>query len=669
MYKSRRYIWITSVVGLVTAVVLLLVFRHVAFQRLINHETTSNVTLTQIFSNTVWTKYSSFVRRASQIPKDELPDHYAIRQLGDDLHELLAQSRVSKVKIHDLNGLTVFSIDPEQIGEDESRNSAFQRAKNGEPVSKITFHDRLKTFQGMVFDRHLVSSYIPVRASQVLPVESVFEVYSDVTGLTRDLKRLQWKIVGWVVGSLSLLYTIIFVFVRRADRTIQRQEKERLANEAKIHYQAYYDALTDLPNRTSFGERLREAIKRAQRAERMLAVLYIDVDDFKLVNDNFGHTDGDQVLKLVAKRLRTCIRENDFLFHMGDDEFTVIIEELEFLGSPGGLAARIIDAMAEPMAVNDHNLIVTVSIGVAVYPKDDITVEKLVKNADTAMYLAKEAGRNQYQYFSPLMKEQVSERLAFESGLKHALRNNEFLLYYQPRVATGSDDIIAVEALLRWEHPQWGLVRPKVFITLLERMGQINAVGEWVLRNACQQVKMWHEAGLTGLRISVNISPRQFRTGALVDTVSDALSRSKLDPAYLELELTEGVLVENAEEAVDIMSQLKQLGVLLCIDDFGTGYSSLNHVKMLPIDFLKIDRTFVMNLNDDEKNAAIVKTIAALAHSLKIKLVAEGVEQPQQLEFLKTLNCHEAQGCLFSPSVPPQDIPVIVSNQRMRRAV
>ncbi len=668
MFKSHRYIWITSILGLFAVVVLLLVFRHLAFQGLIDHEAKANITLSRVFSNTLWPKYSMFVQRASRIPRGELPNHYTVRQLRDDIRKQMARSRVSKVKIYNLDGLTVFSSDPGQVGEDKSDNAGFVGAKNGAPVSGITFRDRFDAFEGEIVDRNLVSSYIPIRASEDAPVEAVFEVYSDVTDLVTGLQRLQWEIAGWVVGSLSLLYALVFLIVHRAERTIQRQEKARLKNEAKIHYQAYYDSLTDLPNRTSFSERLQEAIKRARRAERMLAVLYIDIDEFKLVNDSFGHSTGDQVLRIVAKRLTSCVRESDMLFRMGGDEFTVIIEGLEFVGSPGGLANRIIDAMAEPMVVNGHDFIVTASIGIAVFPKDDATVEKLVKDADTAMYLAKEAGRNQYQYYSPSMKEQAAERLAFETGLKQALRNNEFLLYYQPRVTTDDEDIVAVEALLRWEHPQWGLVRPNVFIPLLERMGLINDVGKWVLRGACRQVKLWHEDGMSGLRVSVNISPRQFRTGLLVETVKDALSESGLDPVHLELELTEGVLIDNIDETVKIMRELKQLGVSISIDDFGTGYSSLKYLKVLPIDFLKIDRTFVMDLANNEKDAAIIKTISALAHSLKIRLVAEGVEQPQQVEFLKTQDCHEFQGFLFSRPVPPQDIPVIVAQRRVRRA-
>ncbi len=669
MIKSRRYVLITSVVGLLAVVVLLFIFQRLAFQSLLDHETKSNITLTKVFSNTIWPKYSLFIQRTSQIPKADLPSHYIVKRLHEDVIKQMAGSSVLKVKIYDLNGLTVFSTDPKQIGEYKSENSGFLSAKNGVPASGISIRDRFDAFEGVIADRNLVSSYIPIRAREGAPVEAVFEVYSDVTDLAAKLERFQWEISGWVVGTLSLLYVILFVVVRRADITIQRQEKVRRANEAKIHYQAYYDSLTDLPNRVSFGERLGEAIKRAKRAERMLGVLYIDIDEFKLVNDSFGHATGDGVLRGVAQRLRSCIRETDMLFRTGGDEFTVIIEGLECVGSPGALATRIIDATTDPMLVNEHELIATVSIGIAVFPKDDVTVEKLVKDADTAMHRAKEVGRNQYQYYSPSMNDQASERLALEIGLKQALRNNEFLLYYQPRVAADSEDILAVEALLRWEHPQWGLVQPNAFIPLLERMGLINAVGKWVLRAACRQVKLWHETGFTGLRVSVNISPRQFRTGLLVDSVKDALSRSKLDPAYLELELTEGVFVDNIDDTATTMSELKALGVSISIDDFGTGYSSLKYLKLLPIDYLKIDRSFVSDLAENEKDAAIIKSIAALAHSLKIKLVAEGVEDIKQAEFLRSHDCHELQGFLFSTPVPPQDIPIVLSKQKIRRAV
>ncbi len=669
MFKSHRYGLITSIVGIGAVILLLLVYRNLAWHGLIDHEIKAHVTLTQVFSNTIWPRYAKFLVDASRFSKAELQRHEIIGQLHRDVGRYIARSSVVKIKIYDLTGITVFSTDLAQIGQDKSRNSGFISAKNGAPVGKITFRDRFDTFEGVIVDRNLVASYIPIRISDSAPVEAVFEMYADVTDLAVDLAEHQWQIVFWVGGSLSLFYLFMFVIVRQADKTIQKQKEQRLEDEAKIHYQAHYDALTGLHNRTSFAQRLEEAVKRARRGGRMLGLLQFDLDHFKLVNDSLGQSAGDQVLRTSAKRMQACVRESDMVFRTGSDQFAVIMESLRSTEDASRLATRIIKSMAAPMIVNDQDLMVTVSIGISIFPQDDLTADMLVKNSDSALHLAKQEGRNQYQYYSPSMKQQALERLEFESGLKLALQHDEFVLYYQPRIKSESEEIVAVEALLRWAHPERGLVPPNSFIPLLEEMGLINSVGEWVLRTACQQTKEWHEAGMSRVRVSVNISSGQFRIKSFVDMVQDALDQSGLDAQYLELELTESVLIENIDSAIKVMNDLKQIGVSISIDDFGSGYSSLNYLKLLPFDFLKIDRTFVKDLATSEKDAAIIKTIAALAHSLRVKLVAEGVEESRQMEFLRSQDCYEFQGFLFSPPVPSAAIPDMMSKQVVRRAV
>ncbi len=669
MFRSHRYGLITSIVGIVAITVLLFVYRNLVWHVLVEHETKSHATLTQVFSNTIWPRYALFLADASQFSKAELQHHEVIHRLQQDVARYIARSSVVKIKIYDLTGITVFSTDPAQIGQDKSHNPGFISANKGVPTGKITFRDRFNTFEGVIVDRNLVSSYIPVRISENAPVEAVFEVYSDVTDLVVDIKKHQWEIIAWVVGSLSLCYLFLLVIVRRADKTIQAQDKQRLDDEAKIHYQAHYDALTGLHNRISFAERLEEALKRARRAGRMLGLLQFDLDRFKLVNDSLGQSAGDQVLRTSAKRMLVCIRESDMVFRTGSDQFAIIIEPLRNTEDVSRLASRVIESMAEPIKVNDQDLTVTVSIGISIFPQDDLSAEMLVKNSDSAMHLAKQEGRNQYRYYSPAMKQHALDRLEFETGLKQALQNDEFVLYYQPRVETKSEEIVAVEALLRWAHAERGLVPPNSFIPLLEQMGLINSVGEWVLRTACQQTKKWHDAGMSRVRVSVNISSGQFRVRSFVDMVQDALDQSGLDAQYLELELTESVLIENIDTAVKVMDDLKAIGVAISIDDFGSGYSSLNYLKLLPLDFLKIDRTFVKDLATNEKDMAIIKTIAALAHSLNIKLVAEGVEESGQVEFLRSQDCYELQGFLFSPPVPSAAIPDMISTQVVSRAV
>ncbi len=669
MFKSHRYGLMTSIVGIAAVIVLLFVYRNLAWHGLIDHEIKAHTTLTQVFSNSIWPTYAAFLLDAARFPKAKLQQHEVTSRLHRDVARYIARSSVVKVKIYDLDGLTVFSTDAAQIGQDKSRNSGFVSAKNGVPIGKITFRDRFDTFEGVIVDRNLVSSYIPIRISDNAPVEAVFELYSDVTGLVGDLKKHQRQIIFWVVGSLSLCYLILFVMVRQADRTIHKRDKQHSDDKAKIHYQAHNDALTGLHNRTSFTERLEEAVKRARRAGCMLGLLQFDLDHFKLVNDSLGQSAGDQVLRTSARRMQVCIRESDMLFRTGSDQFAVIMEPLRNIEDASRLASRIIEAMAEPMKVHDQDIMVTASIGISIFPQDDINAEMLVKNSDAAMHLAKHEGRNQYRYYASEMKQQALDRLDFETGLKLALQQDEFVLYYQPRVESGSEEIVAVEALLRWAHPERGLVPPNSFIPLLEEMGLINSVGEWVLRTACRQTKKWHDSGMPRIRVSVNISSGQFRTHSFVDMVKDALDLSELDAQYLELELTESVLIENIDSAIKVMEALKEIGVSISIDDFGSGYSSLNYLKLLPLDFLKIDRTFVKDLATSEKDVAIIKTIAALAHSLRIKLVAEGVEEGYQAEFLRSQNCYEFQGFLYSPPVPSAAIPDMITSREVRRAV
>jgi diguanylate cyclase (GGDEF)-like protein len=482
------------------------------------------------------------------------------------------------------------------------------------------------------------------------------EVYSDVTGLVSRMERTQSQIITAVVGALSAIYLLILWMAGRTDRILRRQEAQRVANEERIRYQAYHDLLTGLPNRTSFAEHLEEAMRRSKRFGWSVALMFLDLDRFKRVNDSLGHEAGDELLRIVASRLKTCIRETDILFRMGGDEFTVLLENVRTPEEVAAVAARMLAAVAQPAVIAHHELTPTASIGIAIYPRDDQRGERLVKAADAAMYRAKDVGRNRYAFFTQEMTERVESQLRLEADLERALKHGEFVLHYQPRVSTATRRVVSIEALLRWNKPQVGLVAPGTFVPLLEESGLIVPVGAWVLRTACRQAKVWQEEGLPAMRISVNISSRQFRSESLVETIRDALESSGLAPESLELELTESLLVESAENAVTIMQRLKALGVTLSIDDFGTGYSSLNYLKRFPIDCLKIDSSFVHDLHTSAKDAAIVEAISALAKSLGIGLVAEGVEETRQADFLRARYCTELQGFLFSRPLAAEEI-------------
>ncbi len=657
MFKLFRYSSFVALVAVIAVVVALSWFyRRLAFDALIEGETRSNVALTRAFANSIWPRYAEFVRGAGRVPVDDLRAHAEIERLQRDLKLLAKGLDVVKVKIYDLNGLTAFASDFRQIGEDKSANPGFRRAMAGAAASEITFRDRFDAWEGMISDRNLIATYVPVRTDAAARVEAVMEVYSDVTDLVSSMERTQAQVFVGVVGALSVRYLLMLWMAGRADRILRKQEAQRVANEERIRYQAYHDLLTGLPNRTSFAEHLEEAMRRSKRFGWSVALMFLDVDRFKRVNDSLGHEAGDELLRIIASRLKTCIRETDILFRMGGDEFTVLLENVRTPEEVAAVAARMISAIAQPAEIAHHELTPTASIGIAIYPRDDQRGERLVKAADAAMYRAKDVGRNRYAFFTQEMTERVESQLRLEADLERALKLGEFVLHYQPRVSTATRRVVSIEALLRWNKPQAGLVAPGGFVPLLEESGLIVPVGAWVLRTACRQAKVWQEKGLPGMRISVNISSRQFRSEALVETIRDALESSGLAPECLELELTESLLVESAENAVTIMQRLKALGVTLSIDDFGTGYSSLNYLKRFPIDCLKIDSSFVHDLHSSAKDAAIVEAISALAKSLGIGLVAEGVEEVRQADFLRARYCTELQGFLFSHPLPADDV-------------
>ncbi|MET0681655.1 MAG: EAL domain-containing protein [Burkholderiales bacterium] len=653
MLKFFRY---SSFVGLVAVIAVTVAlswfYRRLAFDALVETETRANVALTKAFANSIWPSYAGFVGQAGTISPADLPRRDEIPRLHRDLKLLARGLDVVKVKIYDTSGLTVFSTDARQIGQDKRTNPGFVRARAGTAASEITFRDHFDAWESEITDRNIIATYVPVRIWDAAPVEAVMEVYSDVTPLVAKLERTQAEIIAGVIGALSLLYALMLWMGGRADRILREQEAQRVANEERIRYQAYHDPLTGLPNRASFVEHLEEAIRRSKRFGWSLGLMFLDLDRFKRVNDSLGHEAGDELLRIAARRLQGCIRESDMLFRMGGDEFTVLLENIKGPEEAAMVAARMIQALAEPVELKHHELAATVSIGIAVYPKDDETGERLVKSADTAMYRAKELGRNRYAFFTGEMNERVERQLLLEAGLQRALRNDEFVLHYQPRVSAATRRVVGVEALARWNHPEEGLVPPGDFIPLLEESGLIVPVGAWVIAAACRQNKAWQDAGLPPMRVSVNISSRQFRSESLDETIREALRASGLDAQWLEVELTESLLVENSEHAVAVMERLKAIGVAISIDDFGTGYSSLGYLKRFPIDCLKIDRSFVQDLRTSATDAAIVDAISALAHSLGLGLVAEGVEDAGQAEFLRARYCTELQGYLFSRPLP-----------------
>ncbi len=418
-----------------------------------------------------------------------------------------------------------------------------------------------------------------------------------------------------------------------------------------------YDKTTSLPNRGLFSNRLNYAIQSSRRTSKPVAVLCVGFDGFQKIKNAFGQNLADLLLKSIAQRLGTCVRETDLLSRLGSESFGVMHEDIATVNEITIQAQRINQAFAKPFNIENEKIHLTASIGITVYPTDDNRADLLIGNADAAMDLAKQMGGDCFQFYSSDMNEKLRERLALENDLHDALEKREFVLYYQPQLDVKTREMIGVEALIRWNHPVRGFVSPGEFIPVVEDSGLIVPIGEWVLRTACQQIKDWQKQGLPPMRMAVNLSARQFRQPNLFDMVKDILEETGIEPHLLELEITEGLLMENIDETIEVLGRLRKLGVFVSLDDFGTGYSSLNYLHRFPIHALKIDQSFVRRINRrDDGNGEIAATVVNLARSLNLSVIAEGVETEEQYEFLKDLNCDYAQGFLFSRPVPSGEI-------------
>jgi diguanylate cyclase (GGDEF)-like protein len=432
--------------------------------------------------------------------------------------------------------------------------------------------------------------------------------------------------------------------------------QQRKRTEDRVNHIAFHDDLTSLPNRLMLNRTLDQAVSRHRRAGTQLAILFMDVDRFKVINDSLGHEVGDTLLRQVAGRLREHSREGDMVARMGGDEFVVLIENHDNLKDLSTCARRLVEQLGAPYVLGRRDYHVTLSIGISVFPSDGNDSQALLKAADVAMYRAKASGRNNHLFYSPSMNEHTAERLELESDLRHALERGEFLLHYQPKVEIATGLITGIEALLRWEHPLRGLIPPMDFIPIAEETGLIVPIGEWVLATACARTKVWQDQGLGKLSVAVNLSARQFADPMLLPKLTRIIHQSGLDPSSLELEITESVVMSHGECAVAALEKLKSIGVLIAIDDFGTGYSSLAYLKRFPIDTLKVDRSFIRDIPSDSGDKKITRAIIAMAHSLKLKVVAEGVETQDQLTFLRAQHCDSVQGYLLHRPLPEEEV-------------
>lgn len=431
----------------------------------------------------------------------------------------------------------------------------------------------------------------------------------------------------------------------------------------KMTYLAEHDYLTDLPNRLLLTDRITQAISAAKRRGSKLAILFFDIDHFKRVNDTLGHEVGDQLLKVLSKKLQMCIRASDTLSRQGGDEFVVLLPELTDDAVPAEIAQKILFSIKDPISIANHELFITASIGIAVYPDDGDNVDVLTRHADAAMYHAKNSGRNNYQFFTKEMSARVAAQLTMENSLQKAISNNELMLFYQPKVSIKTGKIIGAEALIRWVHPQWGMMMPDRFIKIAEDSGLIRGIGHWVLREACTQNKKWQDSGLPEIPIAINVSVVELHHAHFTQEVTKVLLQTGLQPYHLELEVTESVAIQTEVTVINDLNKLKEMGVRLSVDDFGTGYSSLSYLKLLPVNTIKIDKSFIRDIQVDANDAAIVTAIIKMSQSLGLTVIAEGVETQAQLEFLQSHDCDEMQGYLFSRPLPADEFAALLAQQ------
>ena len=684
MFNLSRYFSTVSFILIVLAAgVLGPFYRQLSLKQITELAESRNVAMAQVFENSLRNPLDSLMSASVGRDADFLKQFAEATELKASVVALMRNTAVVRVKIYNRLGITVFSSDPAQIGESRLANAGFRSAMNGVVASDLTHRNSIDTFEGARVEVDVLASYIPVMAKDQ-SIEGVFELYQDVTPFMTQLQRSLWWVTAGVFVVFAALYLMQYLVVRRAQRILKEQERhieaardtleiqvearteelkrtntqlkaeisERRQAESKLNYLAYHDPLTGLANRRCFIERLEYSLQESGQEGQRLAVLFIDLDQFKQVNDSLGHGVGDELLVSVGARLSEHVGLIDMLARLGGDEFICLMEAVRSEDEVEMLAREIIAAFDTPFRLGDLELFLSASIGISLFPGDGASVLDLMRNADTAMYRAKAMGRGQYHFYTPEMTRDARERIRMENLLRRALDHGEFSVHFQPLVETLSGKLVGAEALVRWNSLELGLVMPSSFIPLVEDSGIIIPLGNLVLRETCRQVMQWRRSGFDLPQVSVNLSVKQLERPEFIDTLRDILDETGMDAASLKLELTESVVMA-VGDARSVLLRLRELGIGLALDDFGTGYSSLSYLKMLPVQQLKIDRSFVMGIGSNAGDEAIIRTIMELANSLNFEVVAEGVETAEQAAFLAQLGCQQLQGYLHGRAVTP----------------
>ena len=669
IFNLTRYFSILSLllIGL-AGLVLGSYFHQFATHHMISQAEHDNVAMTHFVRHT---HEQAFVQLALQ-----RNDAEATALLSQVL-ALIEGSDVIKVKLYDAEGTTVFSTDPDNLGELYTDKPGFQQAMRGRYYSGLKHRDRFKTHDNRHIEVNFIATYVPMRAANG-DVFGVFEIYREVSPLVARVNETLWQVATTAAIALLTLYLLQLLVVRHAQRILRLQAgemqdinqeldrrvqertqelrnevNERLQAERKLDHLAYHDPLTDLPNRLMFKDYLSKGLARIERDGGRLALLFIDLDRFKDVNDTLGHTTGDKLLLGVTQRIKRCVRDGDILARHGGDEFICIMEGIDSPHQASQIADKLLASFDKAFSLEGHKLHLSASVGICLAPDNGNSVDILISNADTAMYQAKASGRNRYAFYTPQMTHHTQQRIQLENLLRQALNAQEMQIHFQPKLCTQSSALVGAEVLLRWHQGELGSIPPDRFIPVAEDTGQIIELGLWVLDQACRQLKQWDQRGFQLPSLAINLSVRQLDEGDFTEKAQIIISHHGIDPRRIEFEITESVIM-SMDDSIATLNALRELGCSLSVDDFGTGYSSLSYLKKLPVQYLKIDRSFIMGIGNSPSDEAIIRSVIALARSLGFASVAEGVETLEQVDFLLESECTQLQGYLLGRPEPAE---------------
>jgi len=672
---SRYFLTVSFILIVLAAGVFGPLYRQLAERQIGSLAENRNVALARLIESTLQPPPAQLLAASPGLEARFLRRLAEAQGLQEQIAALTQNTAVLEVRIYNRLGVAVFASDPAHIGENRPDDAAFRAALAGGVSSRLTRRGA----------GHELTSLAPVLGANGA-ADGVFELRRDVTPFMQQVQRGQWGVSAGAFAIFALLFMMQYAVVRRAQRMLTAQDEhiktardtlelqveartqelkrinarlqdeiaERRQAESQLNHLAYHDPLTGLANRRCFIERLEKSLGESAQSGRQLAVLFIDLDQFKQINDSFGHGVGDELLVAVAARLTERMRLVDMLARLGGDEFVCLMERLPGEDDAAAAAGEIIDAIEPVFRLGGHELFLSASVGISLFPRDGASVLELLRNADTAMYRAKASGRGQFHFYTPEMTRHAQQRMRMENLLRRALEQQEFAVCLQAQVDTRNGALVGAEALVRWHSPELGMVMPSLFIPLAEESGLIVPLGAWVLRETCRQVRRWQESGFTLPTASVNVSVRQLERPEFAGMLRAILEETGMDPARLKLELTESVLM-GVGDASGELRRLRELGVGLAIDDFGTGYSSLSYLKRLPVQQLKIDRSFVVGIGHNPGDEAIIRTIMQLATSLEFEVVAEGVETAEQAAFLAALGCQRLQGKLHGEALAPDE--------------